>query len=209
VLVTQAGQFGEHLGRIEIDGASITATVEPVPDDTPHDPAIGAEAARIEDEVAAYLAEPLGTIDRPLDAAFVAEILRLRMNADFGLHVEGLSLGVIPPGVVTRGALYEVSETGANPGVTRMSGEQLLDLLARGNEPGFRAESPRSLRGRSRGTVHVAGGPIEPAREYTVAGTDYELEPYGGYTKAEWGLQMSSDFPIIVREAIEEHLRRA
>jgi hypothetical protein len=89
VLVAQAGQFGEHIGRIEIDGDSITATVEPVPADTAHDPAIAAEAARVEDEVAAYLAEPLGTIDRPLDAAFVAEILRLRMHADIGLFAEG------------------------------------------------------------------------------------------------------------------------
>jgi 2',3'-cyclic-nucleotide 2'-phosphodiesterase (5'-nucleotidase family) len=131
------------------------------------------------------------------------------MNADLGLFAEGLTLGVIPPGIVTRGALYEVSETGANPGVTRMTGEQLLDVLARGNDPAFQAELPRPLRGRPRGTLHVAGGPIETDREYRVAGTDYELDPYGGYTKAEWGLQMSSDFPVIVREAVEEHLRRA
>ena len=207
VLVAQAGQFGENLGRIEVDGDAVTATVESVPDDTPHDPAIAAETARIEDEVAAYLAEPLGTIDRPLDAAFIAEILRLRMGADVGLFAEGLTLGVVPPGIVTRGALYEVSETGANPGVTRMTGEQLLDLLARGNDPAFQAELPRPLRGRRRGTVHVAGGPIDAGTEYTVAGTDYELEPYGGYTKAEWGLRLASDFPTIVREAIEQYLQ--
>lgn len=208
VLVTQAGSFGEHIGRIEIDGDAITPTVEPVPDDTEPDPAIAAEAARIEDEVAAFLAEPLGTIDRPLDAAYIAELLRDRMNADIGLFAEGLAVDVVPPGVVTRGALYDASETGANPGLARMSGEQLLDLLARGNDPAFQALTPNSLRGRRRGIVHVAGGPIDPGREYTVAGTDYELEPHGGYVKAEWALETSSDFPIIVREAIEEHLRR-
>lgn len=208
VLVTQAGSFGEHVGRIEVDGDTIVATVEPVPDDTEPEPAIAAEAACIEDEVAAFLAEPLGTIDRPLDAAYIAELLRVRMNADIGLFAEGLTVNVVPPGIVTRGALYDASETGANPGLARMTGEQLLDLLARGNDPEFQALTPNSLRGRRRGIVHVAGGPIEPGREYTVAGTDYELEPHGGYVKAEWGLETSSDFPVIVREAIEEHLRR-
>jgi 2',3'-cyclic-nucleotide 2'-phosphodiesterase (5'-nucleotidase family) len=158
--------------------------------------------------VAAFLAEPLGTIDRPLDAAFIAELLRVRMNADIGLFAEGLVVEVVPPGLVTRGALYDASETGANPGVARMSGEQLLDLLERGNDPEFQALTPNSLRGRRRGVVHVAGGPIEAGREYTVSGTDYELEPHGGYAKAEWGLETSSDFPVIVREAIEEQLRR-
>ena len=207
VLVAQAGDYGGHIGRIEIDGESIAATVEPVPDDTPHDPAIAGEAARIDEEVAVFLAEPLGTIERPLDPAFVAEILRRRMNADVGLFADGLAIGVVPPGLVTRGALYAASETGANPGVTRMTGEQLLDLLARGNDPDFQAQTPHALRGRRRGTVHVAGGPIEPGREYVVAGTDYELEPHGGYARAEWGLETASDFPVIVREAIEEHLR--
>lgn len=207
VLIAQAGQYGEHIGRIEVDGSSNVASVEPVPAGTPADPAIAAEAARIDEEVAEFLAEPVGTLDRPLDAAHVAEILRVRMNADVGVFVEGLALGELPAGPVRRADLYAVSETGANPGAVRMSGEQLLDLIARGNDPVLQAETPHSLRGRRRGKLHVAGGPIEPGREYLVAGTDYELEPYGGYARAEWGLTPSSDYPVIVREAIEEHLR--
>jgi len=55
----------------------------------------------------------------------------------------------------------------------------------------------------------VAGGPIEPGRTYTVAATDWELGTHGGYALAEWNLEIRYDFPTIVREAIEEHLRGA
>jgi hypothetical protein len=48
---------------------------------------------------------------------------------------------------------------------------------------------------------------IDPTREYIVAGTDWELESYGRHTLAEWNLGTRSDFPIIVREAVEQHLR--
>jgi 2',3'-cyclic-nucleotide 2'-phosphodiesterase (5'-nucleotidase family) len=155
------------------------------------------------------LAEPLGTVSAPLDAAWVAEMLRQRFDADVGLYPEGMTLDVVPPGVVTRGALWEASDSPANPGVTRMTGEQLLDLIARGNHPEFQAETPRGLRGRTRGRLVVAGGPVEPGRTYTVAATDWELGALGGYALPEWELEIRYDFPTIVREAIEEHLRGA
>jgi 2',3'-cyclic-nucleotide 2'-phosphodiesterase (5'-nucleotidase family) len=209
LLLAQAGSFGDHIGRIEVDGDRIEASVERVPDDTEPCPAVALEAARIEAEIELLLAEPLGAVDVPLDTAWVAEMLRQRFDADVGLYSEGMTLAVLPPGVVTRGALWEASNSPANPGVTRMTGEQLLDLVARGNDPTFRTESPRGLRGRTRGRLIVAGGPIDPGRTYTVAATDWELGTYGGYALAEWNLEIRYDFPTIVREAIEEHLRAA
>ena len=208
LLLAQAGSFGDHLGRIEIDGETITASVEAVPDDTEPAAAVAEEAARIEAEIEQMLAEPLGTVDVPLDSAWVAEMLRQRFDADVGLYPEGMTLAVLPPGVVTRGALWEASNSPANPGVTRMTGEQLLDLVARGTDPAFQDESPRGLRGRKRGRLVIAGGPIEPGRTYTVAATDWELGSLGGYARPEWRLEIRYDFPTIVREAIEEHLRR-
>jgi 2',3'-cyclic-nucleotide 2'-phosphodiesterase (5'-nucleotidase family) len=209
VLVTQAGAFGDHVGRIEIDGDSIEAAVVPVPDDTPPDAAIANEESHIEAELAEHLGETIGFIDMPLDAAFVAEVLRVRMQADVGLFSDGQVLAVLPPGVVTRGALWDASDSPANPGVTTLSGERLLDLLARGNDPAFQAETPRPLRGRPRGRLVAVGEPIEAGREYAVAATDWELEPYGGYALEEWGLEVRYEFPTIVREAVEEHLRAA
>jgi 2',3'-cyclic-nucleotide 2'-phosphodiesterase (5'-nucleotidase family) len=210
VLVAQAGEFGEHLGRIEVDGGSRSASVEPVPSDAEQHAAVAAETDRIEAEVSALLAEELGLVDQPLDADWIAAMLRRRMGADVGLFAEGLTLDVLPPGVVTRGALWEASETAANPGVATMTGAQLADLIARGNEPEFAAGTSRPLRGRPRGRVRVAGideASIDPERRYTVAATDWELDSFGGYSLPEWNLRPRYDFPTIVREAIEEDLR--
>lgn len=207
VLVAQAGCYGDHIGRIEVDGERIVASVEPVPDDTELHPAVLAEATIIEAEIEEHLAEELGSIDVPLDARAIAEILRLRSAADLGLFSEGQTLAVVPAGAVTRGALWHASESAANPGLTRMSGEQLLELLERGNKPEFQRETPRPLRGRPRGRLELAGPLPEPGREYVVASTDWELAPYGGYVPEEWQLQVAYEFPLIVREAIEEHLR--
>jgi 2',3'-cyclic-nucleotide 2'-phosphodiesterase (5'-nucleotidase family) len=208
VLVTQAGCFGDHIGRIEVDGDLIGAVVEPVPDDTPADPAIAEEAAAIEREVEAMLAEPIGELDVPLDPVFIAGVLRDRMKAEIGIFTEGQTLGVLPPGELTRGQLWGVTDSPGNPGATTMTGAQLSDLLARANTPEMQSDMPNALRGRPRGRL-VTTGPAEldPERRYVVAGTDWELEPYGGYALPQWKLRIAYDFPTIVREAVEEHLR--
>ena len=209
VLVAHAGSFGEHVGRIEVDGGTITASVEAIPDDIEPWPGIAEEEARIELETAAALAEEIGVLQEPLDAQGIAEILRLRMEAEIGLFLEGQTLAVVPAGPVRRGTLWDASESAANPGVTRMTGSQLADLLERAADEEFMAATPRPLRGRRRGRLMVAGldpAALEPSREYIVAGTDFELEPYGGYAQAEWGLEVHYDFPTIVREAVEQYL---
>jgi hypothetical protein len=82
-------------------------------------------------------------------------------------------------------------------------------MIARGTDPEFAASSARALRGRPRGPLQVsADGPLESGREYRVAATDWELEPYGGLVEAGWGLRPEYDFPTILREAVEAHLRR-
>lgn len=209
ILVTQAGEFGEHLGRIEIDGDSIVASVAPIGDEVERDPAVLEERERIERELAGWLAEELGTIDVPLDGAFIAEAMRVRMGAEIGLYGQGELLDVIPPGAVTRGALWHASDSTGNPVSARLSGAQLADLLERARDPAFVAERPRPLRGRERGRLVAVGlpdGGLDPEREYLVAGTDWELEPHGGYALAEWNLEVTVDFPIIVREAVAEYL---
>jgi 2',3'-cyclic-nucleotide 2'-phosphodiesterase (5'-nucleotidase family) len=210
VLVTQAGEFGEHVGRIEVDGDRITASVEPVPDDTPPHPAVLAEAEVVESEARELLDERIGVLDRPLDAQWVADAVRERMDADVALIAPGQALlGTLPAGPLTRGALWEVCDSAANPGVTRMTGQRLVRLLEKARDPAFEADTPRPLRGRPRGRLHVSGPEtFDPEREYVVAGTDWELDPYGRLTEADWNLDVRYDFPTILREAIEEHLRR-
>ena len=207
ILVAQAGCYGDHIGRIEIDGGRLVASVEPVPDDTEPHSGVLAEAAMVEAEIEELLAEPLGSIDHPLDARAIAEILRRRAGADIGLFSEGQTLEVLPAGRVTRGALWHASESAANPGLTRLTGEQLLDLLERGNDPEFQRGTPRPLRGRPRGRLELVGATPEPGGEYLVASTDWELGIFSGYVPEDWQLQIQYEFPLIVREAIEEHLR--
>lgn len=209
ILVAQAGAHGEHIGRIEIDGERIVALVEPVTGEP--DPGVLEETAIVEAEIEEMLSEELGVVGEPIDAQWIAAMLRRRMGAEVGVFTDGLTLRTIPSGTVYRRALWEASETGANPGVTEMTGAQLAELVRRGSDPVFAADTPRPLRGRPRGFLRIAGidpAEIDPNRLYTVAGSDWELDPYGGYADAEWGLRVRYDFPTIIREAVEDDLKR-
>ena len=181
-----------------------------IPSEVAEHPAVVREADLIEEEAAEMLSERIGNLGTPLDASWIAEMLRCRLGADVGLFSVGQTLGIVPPGSITRGALWAVSDTPANPGVTTMSGEQLLEMIRRGNDPEFVRETPRALRGLERGRLEVSGldvDRIDPTRHYSIAASDWELEPYGGYAPVEWKLRMRYDFPVIIREAIEEALR--
>jgi hypothetical protein len=102
-----------------------------------------------------------------------------------------------------------------------MTGAHLLAVVQRGLDPAFIHERPRPLRGLARGLLHLSGAevrggallvggqPIDLARDYRVAGTDWELEPYGGYVEAGWELGAHYDMPVIVREAMEDYLAGA
>jgi 2',3'-cyclic-nucleotide 2'-phosphodiesterase (5'-nucleotidase family) len=205
----QAGEFGDHVGRVAVDGKTTSAGVIAVSAELEPHPSVETEARRIEREVVELLSEPISVLDERLDAAWVAQMLRARMHADVGLFAEGLVVGTLPPGQLTRGALWEFSPTGNNPGVAEMTGRQLRDLLRRAENPVVVADTPRPLRGRRRGRLFVAGlnpEQIDDERLYTVAATDWVLDSYGGYTKKEWALQVRYDFPVTIREAIEAAL---
>jgi hypothetical protein len=129
--------------------------------------------------------------------------------------------GPLAAGPLRRVTLWDVCGSSANPGVVVMTGEHLLAIVRRGLDPAFMADKPRSLRGLARGPLHLSGAeardgkllvggrPVDPARDYRVAGTDWELEPYGGYVEAAWDLRVQYDMPVIVREAMEEYLAGA
>jgi 2',3'-cyclic-nucleotide 2'-phosphodiesterase (5'-nucleotidase family) len=96
VLIAQAGQYAEHLGRIDLvwDGEKLGVTQAaalPVADTTPPSHRILAEADIIEAEVEGYLDEVIGELVAPLDFAtdrecgvanLLADALRQRMDAD-------------------------------------------------------------------------------------------------------------------------------
>lgn len=235
VMIVQAGEFGTHLGRVEIDldgerPRLVEARAEPVPTETPQHPAVRAELETIEAELVAWLAEPVGELSGPLElaydrecaaVAFVADVVRKRMNAEIAVVTAGVALvGSLPGGRLTRGELYEACPSPGVSSVTTMTGSQLVEIVRRGLDPARAAEQIRSLRGVPRGLGHVSGGEVrdgtlwidgarvDPARNYRVAGTDWELGTYGGYADPDWNLEVVYDGTTIIREAIEDHFRR-
>jgi 2',3'-cyclic-nucleotide 2'-phosphodiesterase (5'-nucleotidase family) len=235
VTIVQTGQFGTHLGRVEIeldDGRArvVSARAEPVPTGTPAHPGVAAELEQIENELAAWLAEPVGELTGPFElafdrqcsaAAFVADVVRERMDAEVGVVTAGVALvSSLPAGRLTRGTLYEACPSPGVSSVATLTGAQLVELQQRGLDVERAAEEIRSLRGVPRGLAHLSGAEIreatlwiggervDPHRTYRVAGTDWELGTYGGYANPEWSLDVAYDGTTIVREAIEDHFRR-
>jgi len=85
----------------------------------------------------------------------------------------------------------------------------LHHVLDAGSHPDYASARPRPLRGRERGPLCVSGvDDPDPAREYVVAATDFELERFGELVPPDWELEVEYEFPTILREAIEEELTR-
>ena len=210
VLVTQAGSYAEHLGRIDVAEDGVTASVLPVPADTPLHAGVLAAAAAAERELREHLDEVIAVLDVSLDSSFVAEVYRERMGAEIGLATELVTLDApLPAGTIRRGELWEVCHSSGNPGVVELTGAQLLAMIERAADPEFQASTAGSLRGKPRGRLFVAGPPeIEPGETYRVAASDWELEAYGGMVDPAWDLKPVYDFPTIVREAVEDSLAR-
>jgi hypothetical protein len=99
VLVARAGSHAEWLGRVDVDGDGARATLIPVTEEIPPHPAVLDAVERVERELAIHLDEVIATLDQPLDAQRIAELLRRRFEADVGLAVSGAVLErTRPPG---------------------------------------------------------------------------------------------------------------
>ena len=211
VPIAQTGAIAENLGRVELRPDGVVASLVPVTEDVPPHPAVLAAAASVEPEIEALLDEVIGELPEPLDperaALWLAGVIRERMAVDVAILTPGQAFTrPLPAGPLRRGTLWDACDSRANPGVVTMTREQLETVLERGRDAEFARSTARPLRGRERGVLQVSGE--ADGGEVRVAGTDWELEPYGGLVEEEWDLRARYDFPTIVREAIEEHLRR-
>ena len=209
VTIAQAGNFAEHLGRIDVVDGDVRVSVIEVTEDVPLHRSVLAAAADAEAGLEASLDEVIAHLDAPIDPTWVAEMLRVRMGAEVGLATSGVVLDrPLPAGPLRRRELWEACHSTANPAAVELAGARLAHMLERGNEPEFQRSTTRSLRGRPRGPLCVSPelGSVDPDRTYRVAATDFELESYGGLIEPDWRLEVRYDFPTIIREAIEEHL---
>jgi DNA-formamidopyrimidine glycosylase len=234
VLIAQAGERARHLGRVEIGWtgtgwAALRAGVLPIDPAVRPSAAVLAKARIIDAECRVFTAEVIGELAQALDFAvdrecgvadWMADVLRERMGAEVAVVAAGQAFsGSLPAGALRRGTLWDACSSTANPGITTLTGAQLAALVAKGLDPDFAASTARALRGSPRGLLHlsgatveagrllVAGEPVEGERPYRVAGTDWELEPYGGYVDPAWELRAEYDLPTILREALEEYAR--
>lgn len=233
VLIAQAGCYAQHLGYLDLlwDGESLSVErvrVEPVSEEIPPAPEIAAEVRRIEEDITHVFSEVIGELMEPLDFSeerecsmvnLMADMLRERMGAEVALITSGASfIEALPSGPLTRGKLWEACPSPGNPGVVDMTGTQLLAVIQRGLDPEMVARRPRPLRGHAQGLLHLSGAsmragqlyvgdePVDQERIYRVAGSDWELDSYGGYTDPEWELKPTYDMPIILPEALEAYI---
>ncbi len=171
VWVAQAGNYAQHLGRVElvhdssgwhVESCAVQAVLETVAQAK----SVLDEQVRIEAELETWLAEPLCTFTGDLTYAaaaecaggnVVADALRAYWNAEIGLSLGGMGFhSALNAGVATRGDIFERVPSSANPGVANLKGWQILKMLVAGLDAAQASLTPKGYRGAARGLMHVS-----------------------------------------------------
>ncbi len=265
VLIAQAGEYAQALGRVDltlepaspysgplpaVPGASAraggggrvldrVAQVLDVPQDESPDPAVSAAIAAAEAEVQVLRAQTIGILESPLDldhfrecgvGNLAADALRERLGAEVALVASGLFHQALSAGAVTLGQLDAACFTTANPCLTEVRGAQILAALEWGLDPAIAQARHPGLRGTPVGIPQISGmrvvydpdaevgrqvqhvvvgdEPLDPDRSYRLAHTDAETMAEVGYLVLDQGQESQHEVPTILREAIEDYLRR-
>lgn len=234
VLIVQAGEFAQYLGRLDLlwDGECLSVErvcVLPVTDDIPPSPQVQAELAAIETDVEQMLNSVIGELAEPLDfstdkecgtANLLADALRARTGAQVAVVTAAMApMAPLAAGPLKRVALWELCSSSANPGIAELTGAQLLQLIQHGLDPVLAADRPRANRGNPRGLMHLSGASIRNGQlyigsqavvaeqHYTVASSDWELGSFGRYADPTWNLQPSYEVQTIMRDVIEDYVK--
>jgi len=235
VLITQAGEYAQQVGRIDCEWDGNQLTIEnvsllPVSEDQPSAPELEDEIGKIEEDIEKNLAEIIGEFATPFDYAvdhhcalghLMAKIFRERYAADVGLGLGGTSFDKgLPAGIVRRSDLWEASSSPGCGAVVDIRGDQLEEIVRRGHDPERAAARPHALRGKAVGYVHVNGAAwhddqlwidgesIRADRIYHAAANDWIFGRLGGYVDAEWNIKSTYPEPhMIIRDLVEEYLR--
>jgi 5'-nucleotidase len=161
---------------------------------------------------------------------FTADVLRERMNAEIAMICSGQFHRGLPAGTITFGQLDAACFSSANPCVSEVLGAQIVEALERSLNPEISKVAHHGFRGTPIGLLQISGmvvehdpdgsvssrvkrvmvqgRPIEADRVYRVAHTDAEPSRSVGYLVLEEGQPSKHEVPTIVREAMEEHIRR-
>jgi hypothetical protein len=159
-----------------------------------------------------------------------ADALREHMGAEAAIVASGLFHQGLPAGVITLSQLDAACFSTANPGLSEVRGSQLLAALERGLDPAICQARHVAFRGTPVGIpqisgmqveygplgavgervrrVLVEGHPLDPERLYRLAHTDAETMAEVGYLLLDEGQRPRYEVPIIVREVLQDYLRR-
>ena len=174
-LIVQAGNYAEHLGRVDVTtdaGGQLLAAaahVIPIPHDAPEDAVVMRAMDDLNVELDGIRGQVIGDLDDPLAldhfgvspvAQVAAVALRDRAGAEVGLIGSGAFHTGLAAGPVTFGALADALPVTVNPLVSRVSGAALRRALERGVEPEVVSFRLRGLRGSPIGVPAVAGASV-------------------------------------------------
>jgi 2',3'-cyclic-nucleotide 2'-phosphodiesterase (5'-nucleotidase family) len=173
--VAQAGQYGQHLGRLdlevdEISGKviSLSAQLLDVPETLPQDEAVLQAMQKEQAHAQELMQKGIGRVEPSLDLAIdrecttgslLADALLARYpQAECALTLAGHWLTGLPAGEISQGGLFAACRSTANPCITRLTGAQILEFLRNGLKPENASRVfDRHLRGGFVGWPHVAG----------------------------------------------------
>lgn len=172
VLIAQAGQFAEHLGRVDLtldergNVLGRSAQVFAIPEDEAHDPPVLQAIEQAEHEVEILMAVPIGVSEVALDLNYfdecgigdvAADALREHMRGDIAILASGLFHRGLPQGTITRGDLNAACFSTANPHATNLRGSQIRAALERGIDPAVSHYEHGGFRGPPVGIPQISG----------------------------------------------------
>jgi 5'-nucleotidase len=211
-LITQAGAYGNRLGRIDLEVDNVSGRIATriaclLPVGTSDVDSTVVEAIQEQTkEVQRLLGRFVGQTTTFLDVNyfqecalgnFVADVLRHRMGTEVALVATGMLDEAIRQGAITFGDLCRASSSTANPGRAELTGQQLLSALNYGLRPGTMQDRPAPLRGNPQGILQVSGlevtydpfgDPEEPVVQVLVGTEPLDLQRTYSVAATDWEL---------------------
>jgi 5'-nucleotidase len=211
-LITQAGSYGNWLGRIDLEVDNVSGRISSrkaclLPVQTSEADAKVVEAIEQQTkEVQNLLGRFVGLTTTFLDINYfqecalgnlLADVLRERTGTEAAFVVTGMLDEAIREGAITFGDLCRASSSTANPARAELTGEELLRTLNYGLRPETMQDRPGPLRGNPQGILQVSGlkvsydpfgDPEQPVVEVLVGAEPLDLRRTYSVGATDWEL---------------------
>lgn len=211
-LIAQAGAYGSHVGRIDLEietisGRILRKTGRLIPVDASEaDRAVVEVIEEQTKQVESLLNRHVGQTVTFLDLNYfqecalgnlLADVLRHRMKTEIAFVVTGMLDEAIREGIVTFGDLCRASSSTANPARAELTGGEMLETLNYGLRPEVMQDRPAPLRGNPQGILQVSGltvtydpytDPHEQVIEVLVGTEPLDLQQRYSVAATDWEL---------------------